>query len=255
VKFRYSLIYGSMILLLISVTMVDAQTANNLIPNNPSTNQDMVENGEALYSADLDEGTWTVVASCDSFWDMQFRIEVSLYSNMSDVLAEGQGSGDQGVSVEFSLDEPKLVYIRIEEIGGDSGFYEIGVYDDAHVGDVPTGGNSVNTEGVLFPMGTFLVIPIIIGIATVVIVGVVVFRMRTRGPTVEDIFRMQAPDNALPERYRSEPETSDIRTVRLPVTCPSCGASLTKDNIDWTGPLEAECKYCGGVLRARLEKL
>lgn len=244
-----------MILLLISVTVVGAQTADNLIPNDPSTNQDMTENGEDLYSADLGEGTWTVIASCDSFWDMQFRIRVSLYSNISDLLAEGEGAGEQGVSVEFSLEEPKFVYIRIEETGGNSGFYEIGVYDDAHVGNIPTDSSPVNTEGSLFPISTFLLIPIILLIGGVLIVGIIVFRMFAGQPKIEDIFKMQAPDHALPERYRSEPKTSDIRTVRLPVTCPSCGASLTKDNIDWTGPLEAECKYCGAVLRARLEKL
>jgi hypothetical protein len=174
---------------------------------------------------------------------------------MSNILAEGEGEGDQGVSVEFSLDEPNLVYISIEEIGGNSGFYEIGVYDDAHLGDVPTDTSPINTEGSLFPISTFLLIPIILFIGGVLIVGVIVFRLRAGQPKMEDIFKMQAPDHALPERYRSEPQTSDIRTVRLPVTCPSCGASLTKDNIDWTGPLEAECKYCGAVLRARLEKL
>jgi hypothetical protein len=72
-KVRHVVVYSSIVLLLISITMVGAQTANNLIPNNPSANQDMTENGVDLYSANLGEGTWTVIASCDSFWDMQFR--------------------------------------------------------------------------------------------------------------------------------------------------------------------------------------
>ncbi len=35
----------------------------------------------------------------------------------------------------------------------------------------------------------------------------------------------------------------------LPTNCPSCGAPVRADEVDWIGPASAACAYCGGVLK------
>ena len=103
----------------------------------------------------------------------------------------------------------------------------------------------------------FIIIPIIFVVVFIVIVvtvcrgGVGVARSVARGFTVE------APPFVIPDRYRGERHSdgSQMTTVRLPEKCPTCGATITQEGIDWTGPLEAKCSYCGGPLRATFEKL
>ncbi len=54
---------------------------------------------------------------------------------------------------------------------------------------------------------------------------------------------------------QSQPEGSQMKTVRLPDTCPSCGAARSQEGIDWVGPMEAKCNYCGGTVKARFESI
>ena len=70
-------------------------------------------------------------------------------------------------------------------------------------------------------------------------------------------FTVEAPSFAIPDRHRGRTrrDGTEIRTVRLPERCPSCGGSLTHEDIDWTGPLEARCNYCGGTVRATFESI
>ena len=81
--------------------------------------------------------------------------------------------------------------------------------------------------------------------------GVGVARSVARGFTIE------APPFAIPERHRGQRRSdgSEMTTVRLPEKCPSCGAAISQEGIDWTGPLEAKCCYCGGTLRATFERV
>lgn len=71
-------------------------------------------------------------------------------------------------------------------------------------------------------------------------------------------FTVQPPAFVIPERHRRQSTRSDgstMQTVRLPERCPSCGASLSHESIDWVGPLEAECNYCGATVRATFEEI
>ncbi|MBD3157295.1 MAG: hypothetical protein GF309_00775 [Candidatus Lokiarchaeota archaeon] len=71
-------------------------------------------------------------------------------------------------------------------------------------------------------------------------------------------FTVQPPSFVIPERHREQGTRRDgstMQTVRLPERCPSCGASLSHESIDWVGPLEAKCSYCGATVRATFEEV
>ncbi|MGV9169956.1 MAG: hypothetical protein ACOC38_08480 [Promethearchaeia archaeon] len=71
-------------------------------------------------------------------------------------------------------------------------------------------------------------------------------------------FSVQPPTYVIPEEHRRESNVSDsssMQSVRLPEKCPSCGASLSHEAIDWVGPLEAKCSYCGATVHATFEEV
>jgi hypothetical protein len=41
----------------------------------------------------------------------------------------------------------------------------------------------------------------------------------------------------------------------LPTSCPSCGAPARADEVDWIGPANAACAYCGASLKVTLHKI
>jgi hypothetical protein len=43
-------------------------------------------------------------------------------------------------------------------------------------------------------------------------------------------------------------ESTEKRT--LPVACPTCGAPLRSDEVEWVDGASAECPFCGGLVRA-----
>lgn len=55
----------------------------------------------------------------------------------------------------------------------------------------------------------------------------------------------QVPD---PIQEPDGPEASPSK--RLPVSCPSCGAVVRPDEVEWVDPWTAECAYCGSMLAA-----
>jgi len=109
--------------------------------------------------------------------------------------------------------------------------------------------------------GGFMTMFIIISIVFVVVFVVIVFAI-CRGSAgiargVARGFTMEAPSFVIPDRHRGKTRSdgSEMTTVRLPEKCPSCGAAISQEGIDWTGPLEAKCNYCGGTLRAKFERV
>ena len=53
----------------------------------------------------------------------------------------------------------------------------------------------------------------------------------------------------------SEPSVLRMKRqdYRLPRRCPDCGAPVIWDDIEWVGPLQAKCRYCGAPLEATLK--
>lgn len=101
----------------------------------------------------------------------------------------------------------------------------------------------------------FIIIPIIFVVVFIVIV-VTVCRTGTRvAGNVARGFTLEAPSFVIPERYRGQRRSdgSQMTTVRLPERCPTCGAAISQEGIDWVGPLEAKCNYCGSTVRATFE--
>ena len=107
----------------------------------------------------------------------------------------------------------------------------------------------------------FMIIFIVISIIFVFVFAIIAFSVCRRGAGIAQGvargFTMEAPPFAIPKRHRGQRRSdgSEMTTVRLPEKCPSCGASISQEGINWTGPLEAECSYCGGTLRATFERV
>ena len=179
-----------------------------------------------------------MVVKSDGFWSLRLAVAVR-DADTSEVIAATEGSGGGSVSLEFTLEENTIVNILVEETGSGSGFYSIGVY------------NGLNAVAATY--GVWL---IIVPVLVFVFIGVVAYRVRSGGKPADDQeLQVQAPEFAIPEKHRHREETTEIRTLRLPAKCPSCGASLSQEDIDWVGALEAECNYCGAVVKAHLERL
>ncbi|MGY5875723.1 MAG: hypothetical protein RTU30_08255 [Candidatus Thorarchaeota archaeon] len=92
----------------------------------------------------------------------------------------------------------------------------------------------------------------------VVFISVFVFAMkRMRNPGAYAAQMMREFTMELPAAFRPPGRTdgAEMKTVRLPERCPSCGGSLSHESIDWVGPMEAQCTYCGGTVKARFESI
>jgi hypothetical protein len=48
---------------------------------------------------------------------------------------------------------------------------------------------------------------------------------------------------------RPPPSPAALKT-QLPAKCPYCGANVSSDEVDWYDSINAECVYCGSVIKA-----
>jgi hypothetical protein len=53
---------------------------------------------------------------------------------------------------------------------------------------------------------------------------------------------------SLPKGFQAESSTPVKKHV-LPTHCPSCGAAVRSDEVDWLDDVTAECAYCGSPVR------
>jgi len=64
-------------------------------------------------------------------------------------------------------------------------------------------------------------------------------------------FRSQSsPDSAGPSELSGHVSESAAVVYGPPTECPSCGAQLSEENVDWVGPLRLQCPYCGATIDA-----
>lgn len=103
----------------------------------------------------------------------------------------------------------------------------------------------------------FIIVSIIIVVLWVALLSLVCFANTRDAHGVAQDSTMETPPFAIPDRHRGQTryDGSEMTTVRLPAKCPLCGAAINQEGIDWVGPLEAKCSYCGGTLRASFERV
>ena len=68
--------------------------------------------------------------------------------------------------------------------------------------------------------------------------------LNTEADEVESVLRNN--DQAPAEKEAPAPQKRAI----LPTHCPSCGAAMRPDEVEWLDELTAECDYCGSPVRA-----
>jgi hypothetical protein len=238
-------------ILAIFILVGTASAQSSLVANVPRDTQHIWGNESTNYAADLEAGHWTVVVNSDSFWGLEVKITVATDSGYTNILAESGTDTGNFPRVAFTLDTNGTVYIRVSENSvyhDTSGYYKIGVYDDSHV------------PGFLASLDIFdfVFIIIIIGVLAPICIGLIACRRSRRGvQRIHESIAVEAPIHALPDKYQGSVQRhgSQTTTVRLPLNCPSCGAEVSHEGVDWVGPLEAKCSYCGGTMRATFERV
>ena len=108
--------------------------------------------------------------------------------------------------------------------------------------------------------GTFMILMFIVPLIFFVVVVIIMVKVCRPGAIISkavDSFVVEAPSFAIPksQRGRTRTDGAQIKTVRLPTTCPNCSAAISHEKINWVGPLEAQCNYCGATVRAKLETM
>ncbi len=221
-----------------------------ILANNPRTDEYIYSSATSSYVSELEAGHWTVIIDPD--WDdIEVKVTVSWDISGSNIIAvSGNGTGNFP-RVDFTLNSSSTVYIAVSENSvyhDTSGYYEIGVFDDSHV---PGLLESIDEDDWI------LIIILVATFAPICIGGLVNYRQRRKGSELHESIAVEAPIHVIPDKYQESVQRhgSEMTTVRLPLKCPSCGAEVSPESVDWVGPLEAKCSYCGGTMRATFERL
>ncbi len=250
---RHTILIASFIVsLFILVGTASAQAS--LVANINREDEHLWSTSPNSYVADLDAGHWTVIVNSDSFWDLEVKITVATDSGYSSVIVESGTDYGNYPRIDFDLASNSTVYIRVSEnsvYSDTSGFYSVGVYDDSHI------------PGFFASLSFFEMMMLIVVLVTVIplICCLAIIRRSRRTITSQrrtESILIDAPMHVIPEEHQGSVQTHGSRrttTVRLPVECPSCGAQVSHESVDWTGPLEAQCGYCSATMRATFENI
>ena len=61
-------------------------------------------------------------------------------------------------------------------------------------------------------------------------------QLKTQNPGMDSSFSSSARDRKA--------------IYQAPSVCSSCGASISTEDVDWVGPLQLKCPYCGYIMEA-----
>ncbi|TFF91719.1 hypothetical protein EU546_08250 [Candidatus Thorarchaeota archaeon] len=257
------LIRNIVVLASIAILLIPCVSAQTTLQPNQTLEDQFIFRREDPYSAyepqfyevTLDSDHWTVIVDIlNADESLEVNITVASDVDMTDIIAvSGYGYGNYP-QVDFDVEsDDTLVYILVHEnsVNGDTlGAFDIGVYDDEHLPLDTTTEVTDNPEVAFLGIGAVIIF-------VVIIAAIARTYFRSKEPKREPKMQVvQAPQRAIPQRYQSRTEFDDgLRMVRLPQECPKCSAPLSSESIDWVGPLEAKCSYCGATVRARFEKI
>lgn len=80
--------------------------------------------------------------------------------------------------------------------------------------------------------------------------GRIIHELRERGLNTEADEVAEVLKHNMPQIDGDEIQASQVKHPILPTHCPSCGAAVRPDEVDWLDELTAECDYCGSPVRA-----
>ena len=79
--------------------------------------------------------------------------------------------------------------------------------------------------------------------------GRIVDELRERGLNAEADEVESVLGSGIPAEASKEPQSPQRKAI-LPTHCPSCGAAVRSDEVEWMDEQTAECDYCGSPVRA-----
>lgn len=79
--------------------------------------------------------------------------------------------------------------------------------------------------------------------------NIIITELRERGLISEANEIEEVLKNNLPAALQKE-TTLPKKKIVLPTHCPSCGAIVKPDEVEWLDEITAECDYCGSPVRA-----
>jgi hypothetical protein len=80
--------------------------------------------------------------------------------------------------------------------------------------------------------------------------NIILAELRERGLNAEADEIEGVLKNNLPSFDTPKQNPQPKKQILLPTHCPSCGAIINPNEVDWLDDVTAECEYCGSPLRA-----
>ncbi len=102
--------------------------------------------------------------------------------------------------------------------------------------------------GLSYPMMHFPFSFIPIGIAVfgfIICVVVIANASETTRPVgIGAGYSIRTTGDSMHSDHRGQPSRRSRIVFQVPNQCPSCGAPLSSESVEWVGPLQAQCPYC-----------
>lgn len=107
--------------------------------------------------------------------------------------------------------------------------------------------------------------PLVIGLIILVITSISISIILTRRKRIQSILKtpskdekaslkpLISPSTPITKTPPKPPPVSTLPVPHLPTNCRHCKAPLIWEDVDWVGPLQAKCPFCGQVVEARLK--
>lgn len=102
--------------------------------------------------------------------------------------------------------------------------------------------------GLSYPMMhfPFSFIPIGIAVFGFIICAVLITNASgtTRSVGIGAGYSIRTTGDSMYSDHRGQPSRRSRIVFQVPNQCPSCGAPLSSESVEWVGPLQAQCPYC-----------